>query len=234
MEGADVSAANSMGSSEEAMKVNARRTISRGAAGLVISALIACAAAGMAARAADEPGMDTPRAAAMKKTASPQAIIRTWPKLARATARAVIAKYGPPQQFDRDSLVWFHNGAWKRTIVHRRTPSSQGRESGCLEQTIGYMVPEGKVDDLRRFYSSIEVSQTAGELSVRSMSERRNYLILNLADEIVSGKRSVAKAREMFAKTSRLQMAGKSSPYLDMLQFEVDNDRVMIPTGGDM
>jgi hypothetical protein len=54
-----------------------------------------------------------------------------------------------------------------------------------------------------------------------------------LADEVVVGKKSAAQARESFAKTSRLAASGKSSPYMDGLRFDVDNNRYMTPTGAD-
>ena len=102
-----------------------------------------------------------------------------------------------------------------------------------LQQTVGYIVPADKINDLARFNNLIEVSQTAGELSVCSDSEKRNFLTMNLADKIVTGKLSVEEARVAFAKISRLAMAGKSSPDMQGLRFMVDNDRVMVPTGGD-
>jgi hypothetical protein len=202
---------------------------------LGLSAFIVFATTGIGAGAAAEPGPKVPRVAAAVRSAGPQDVIRAWPKFARAAARAMIAKYGSPQQFDRDTLVWFHNGPWKRTIVHREAlrPSVPGGERGALQQTIGYLVPADKIDALRRFNGLIEVSQSAGELSFRSSNESRNFLALNLAEDIVTGRMGVAEARDLFAKTSRLALTGKSSPYLDGLLFEVDNDRVMSPTGGD-
>jgi hypothetical protein len=110
---------------------------------------------------------------------------------------------------------------------------SRGVDKDFLQQTIGYLVPADKMNDLARFNKLIEVSQTAGELTVCSDSESRNYLTVNLAHQIVTGKMSVEEARGAFAKTSRLEMAGKSSPDLKGFRFDVDNNRVMVPTGGD-
>lgn len=220
---------------EFAVKGAAGRAARTWAAGLGLSALMAFAAAGGGAGAAAEPATRAPRARAAARAASPQSVVRAWPKLARTAAMGMIAKYGSPQQFDRDTLVWFRNGPWKRTIVHRQAlrHAAHGGERGTLQQTIGYLVPADRIDELRRFDSRIEVSQSAGELSFRSSSEARNYLALNLAEDVITGKKSAAEAREAFAKTSRLAMTGKSSQYLDGFMFEVDNDRIMAPTGGD-
>ena len=185
-------------------------------------AFILCAATG-AARAADA------------APATPEAIIRTWPAREKAAAGAMLEKYGKPSQFDRHTLVWFNNGTWKRTIVYRKDlhPSKSMPDKDFLQQTIGYIVPNDKLADLKRFNKSLEVSTTAGELTFTSDKEATNLLALNLADEIVVGKRTVGDARAFFAKTSRLAASGKSSPYTEALHFDVDNTRFMAPTGAD-
>jgi hypothetical protein len=164
-----------------------------------------------------------------------EAVIRNWPVPSRVTAEAMIGKYGPPDQFDRHALAWFNNGNWKRTIVFRKSPPRSARLPGkyFLQQTIGYIVPNDKLAALKKFDRRLEVSQTAGELTFASNSEATNFIALNLADEIVVGKKNVAQAREAFAKTTRLAASGKSSPYQKGLQFDVDNTRYMTPTGAD-
>ncbi len=164
-----------------------------------------------------------------------EAVIRAWPVPERTAARAMIEKYGRPGQFDRRQLVWFHNGAWKRTIVYRQGPHHRAKtpDEDFLEQTVGYIVPDDKIADLKEFSPRLEASTSAGELTFASDSEATNRLALNLANEIVAGKRTVADARSVFARISRLAASGKSFPYLEGLRFDVDNDRFMTPTGGD-
>ncbi|HEX4046920.1 MAG TPA: hypothetical protein VH309_03755 [Elusimicrobiota bacterium] len=175
-----------------------------------------------------------PRAAAAPR-ASPQAVIRAWPRRERAVARAMLEKYGRPAQFDRRQLVWFNKGIWKRTIVYRRSPrfSAKAPDAEFLQQTVGYIVPADKIAALERFDPRIEVSPTAGELGFISDSEGTNLLGLNVADEVVTGRRSVSDARAFFARTSRLAASGKSSPFLRKLLFPVDNKRYIAPTGAD-
>ncbi len=165
---------------------------------------------------------------------TPDSIATSWPPRSQSMARLLLEKYRAPSQFDRDTMVWFNNGEWKRTIIHR-TREARGPISRMdfLEQTIGYLVPGDKVEELKRFNPKLVVSQTAGELSFSSESEAKNRLALNLADEIVTGSRTAADARAFYAKTARLAASGKSSAYLDELRFDVDNVRYMTPTGAD-
>lgn len=175
---------------------------------------------------------DKPKAA---PAGTPEDVIMRWPPRSRNAAGLLLEKYGRPDQYDRNTLVWFNNGEWKRTIVRRRVqhPDPAVVRTDFLEQTIGYMVPSDKLADLKRFNPRLEASQTAGELTFASDSEEKNRLALNLADEIVTGRRGVADARAVYLKTSRLAASGKSSPLLESLQFEADNTRVMTPTGAD-
>lgn len=205
------------------MKNIARQGARALAACLTLAVLCVCVSPAAARRA-------TPH-----RAPTPRSIIRSWPPRERAVARELIEKYGEPQQFDRHALAWFDNGNWKRTIVYRRPPRlAKGTPArGFLQQTIGYIVPEDKLAELRRFSDRLQANSTAGELTFTSYSEATNLLGLNLADEIVIGRRSVAQARAFFSRASRLAASGKSSPYLARLRFEVDNDRYMAPTGGD-
>ena len=191
-------------------------------AGLGLLALLVCATA-------------APQGAIAMAVETPESIVMRWPPRTRNAAGLLLEKYGTPDQFDRNALVWFNNGEWKRTVVRRtvsrRDPAGKNRD--YLEQTVGYLVPADKVADLKRFSPMIEMSTTAGELTFASESESKNRLALNLANEIVTGKRGVADARAFLLKTTRLAASGRSSPYLDSLRFEVDNMRYMIPTGAD-
>ena len=57
------------------------------------------------------------------------------------------------------------------------------------------------------------------ELTSLAGSEEVNYLVLNIADEIVNGKRTVGDAKAFRARILRLLDSGKSSPYLLGLLF---------------
>lgn len=157
--------------------------------------------------------------------------IEYWPELARAAARAMIAKYGRPTEVGASALVWYGNGPWKKSIVHRRAWPHYSFEldKDYLENTIAYWVPDDKVAALTRFDKRLDVDQALGEISTRSESEKMNYLALNLADEIVRGKRTVENAREFYIRTARLAASGKASSYLNGFLFEVHNDVSPLP-----
>ena len=165
--------------------------------------------------------------AAPSPPSSPEEAVKDWPVRAKTTARAMLEKYGPPDQYDRRSLVWFNKGTWKRTIVHREgCPGRRAGRSasrGHLEQTIGYMVPTARVRELRRFDPRLEVAERPGELTYCSDNERKNSLAINVADEVVTGQRTASDARSFYDRASRLAASGKSSSLTEGLVFEVDN-----------
>lgn len=174
------------------------------------------------------------RPARAGKAAPPETVVEIWPPAQRAAARALIEKYGRPAQYDSHALAWFNNGIWKRTIIYRRGQTrGKNRDREFLQQTVGYIVPADKIAALTKFDQRLEVSQTAGEMTFTSDREATNLLALNLADEIVTGKRTVASARAFFLRTTILAAAGKSSPYRRDLRFGVDNARYMTPGGAD-
>ena len=174
------------------------------------------------------------RPALAGKAAPAETVVEIWPPAQRATARALIDKYGRPAQYDSHALAWFNNGIWKRTVVYRYgLRGGKHRDREFLQQTVGYIVPADKIEALKKFDQRLEVSQTAGEMTFTSDREATNLLALNLADEIVTGKRTVASARAFFLRTSLLSAAGKSSPYRRDLRFGVDNSRFMTPGGAD-
>lgn len=192
------------------------------------------AAAGLAALLAAAAGAGTVEGEWSSKLAvasTAERVISSWPDLARSAARNMMAKYGKPDEVGEDALVWYGNGPWKKSIVHRRAwpHYSYMKDKDYLENTIGYAVPNDKLEDLTRFDKKLDVDQASAELSSRSDSEAMNYLALNLADEIVKGKRTVDEAREFAKKSARLMAAGKSSPYLNGFQFDVHNDASFNP-----
>ncbi|HEX4048215.1 MAG TPA: hypothetical protein VH309_10295 [Elusimicrobiota bacterium] len=153
--------------------------------------------------------------------------VRDWPAPSRAAAEAMLKEYEKPTRFNQDMLIWSDDGAWKRTVVYRAP------ENGSLEQTINYVVPDEKISALERFDKRLRFDFAAGELSARSDDERLNYLILNLAEEIVDDKRGVEDARDFERKTEALLKSGKTSPYLDGFRFSMDDDDLVLPDRSD-
>ena len=85
------------------------------------------------------------------------------------------------------------------------------RGDDILEQTIPYNVPDDKIAALKSFDGRLKIEKGRRELSSRSENENDNYLALNLADEIVGGKRTPDDARGDYRKLIRLSESGKNS-----------------------
>ena len=144
-----------------------------------------------------------------------------WPEHSRILVGALVEKYGIPNRLNAVQAIWYDNGPWLKTVVHRDSWSSFWgiRDESILEQSIEYRVPHDKIAILRRFGKKIQFDDARGELSAKSENEGLNYLALNLADEIIAGKRSVKDALAFYRATQDLAKAGKSSPYLEGFMF---------------
>jgi hypothetical protein len=151
------------------------------------------------------------------KPPSAEDALEQWPERTHDVARRMLAEYGEPDQIDPDKLTWRGNGAWKRTVVLR---GLRDKRRQVLEQTVDYAVPAERLKDILEFDNSLTVDKESGELTARSDSEERNFLTLNLVDEIARGKRSVNSARLYYTKTMTLSYAGKGSSYLEGLLFK--------------
>ena len=164
-------------------------------------------------------------APAQESVITAETMIKDWPKPARNAVLMMIDKYGQPNEFNDDSLVWLNNGPWKRTVVHRAgLPGPRERRDDVLQQFVTYRVPLNKFPELASFDDRLVMDRTRNELSFRSDSEKKNFLALNLADEIVSSWMDAQKARQAFAEGMELSLAAKSSPYAEGLRFRVRNE----------
>ncbi len=132
---------------------------------------------------------------------SAEEIIAKWKQGPQETARKLIQKYGQPQEMTDNRLIWHDNGPWKRTeIVNEEIPHSFPKpHKDYLKQVINYKVPPEKFDELAQFDGSVIVDRTKGELAARCHMEDANFLALNLAAEIASGKKNVEEARQAFS-----------------------------------
>jgi hypothetical protein len=153
-------------------------------------------------------------------------IIESWPEDSREAARLVIDKYGEPQEATDSFLVWHGAGPWKR-IVATRTAYEHNFPAphiDAVESFIDYQVPPDKVSELARFDGSVMVERTVGEVSARCHDEEANNLALNLVHDIVTGAKTVAEAREYYAKEFLDYRRGKPTPYMERLRFEPRGD----------
>jgi hypothetical protein len=151
-------------------------------------------------------------------------MIQGWPIESKQAAEAIIAKYGMPTEFTSSMLVWEKTGPWKKTVVMKEAIDHQFpiAHKDVLKQVVDYKVPADKTDELAQFDGSIIVDRTKGELAVRCDKEENNFLAINLADEIIKGKKTVKQARDMMAKgVTGKQLAGNEGMFKDGLKFQL-------------
>ena len=145
-----------------------------------------------------------------------------WPSASRHVAEQLVSKYGPPHELTAQALTWHGNGPWKRTVLHRTGVKHNFplRHEDILEQTINYRVPDEKVSKLIAYNGSLVVDHTRGELTAYCDSEAQNNIMLNLADDIVSGQRTVDEALGYHAQMVRALQTHVQETYPLKLKFK--------------
>jgi hypothetical protein len=150
-------------------------------------------------------------------------ILKAWPNVAKTAALTMIQKYGPPDEACSGRLVWHNNGPWRRTVVYAEEVEHNfpTPHHDVLEQYIPYRVPVGKFDQLAAFDGSVLVDRTKGEISARCEGEGGNLLALNLANDIVHGRKDVATARKEYGEAMKAKQRGNPPEIMQRLMFEV-------------
>lgn len=153
----------------------------------------------------------------------PVQVIADWPESARDAARAMITKYGQPEGVTDSRLIWQNKGTWREIIAFREEiPHNFPKpHKDSLEEVINYQVRPGKLDDVGVFDGSVIVERTKGTIAARCDKEPMNFLALNLANDLLSGKKSVREARKFYADTAMATMKGETPAYTQSLQFSV-------------
>ena len=150
--------------------------------------------------------------------------LKGWKPKPREVAQMMIAKYGQPSEATDQRLIWLNNGPWKFTeVVDEEIPHDFPMpHTDIVFQAIDYRVPNGdNAKALFDYDGSVMIERTKGELAARCDKEEANFLAINLAHDIVSGKRTAADARKFYADTMMGMMKGKMHPYLQGFQFQV-------------
>lgn len=159
------------------------------------------------------------------RTEKPKAesIYSEWPETSRKVAKKMVGKYGEPDEMTKTRLIWFKTGPWKRTIVYKEeVPHHFPKEHvDVLEQTIDYQLPVDKYDEITAYDGSVFAERTKGELSARCDMEAANYLAINLAHDIATGKKSVKAAREEYARNVMALMEGNEPEYTQGFAFSL-------------
>ena len=150
-------------------------------------------------------------------------VTETWPANTKDASNVLISKFGVPDEVTSSTLIWKNRGVWKKTVLMRNEIPHDFPmpHTDYLMQTINYKVPVEKYDDLARYDGSVIVERTKGTLSARCDKEEMNFLALNLAHDIITGKKTVEEARDFYAKTAMKFKDGGTDPYTQQLQFSI-------------
>ena len=150
-----------------------------------------------------------------------QASLNNWPEASRMAAQEMMDKYGKPEAMGDNVLIWMNKGAWKSIVVHKNETkhSFPIEHTDMLEQTISYKVPVEKMEELGEFDGSVTFDRTQGTLSARCDKEENNLLALNLANDIVTGKKTVEEARKAYGDIVKEKMNGGNPEYMAKLTF---------------
>jgi len=143
---------------------------------------------------------------------------------------------GVPLEATSEKLVWHNQGPYKRIMVTREEIHHDfpRPHMDFLEHTIEYRVPAAKADALLAYDGSVTINRTAGEMSARCDLEGHNILTLNLAHDIITGKKNAEEARKAFGQNVTEDSMGKNPPYVVALQFKpstnaAEPDKSVIP-----
>ncbi len=190
---------------------------------------IACACAlafGAAGPAlAQDRSMPKADATMARPSMAADAMIAGWPATPKEVAMKAIAKYGPPNEATPSMLVWYDNGPWKKTVVFREEVKHDFPvpHTDLMQQWIAYKVPLDKYDEMAEYDGSVVIERTTGMISARCDKEEANFLAINLANDIATGRKSVAEARAFYADAVARSMKGEKPQYMQGLQFRASS-----------
>ena len=129
-----------------------------------------------------------------------QSHLASWKAKPKKAAMKLIEKYGPPQEATATRLIWHDKGPWKFTeIVNEEIPHDfPVPHVDYLYQAIPHQIDPKFADGLLAYDGSVVLERTKGMIAARCDKEEPNFLAINLAHEIITGKRSVdERARSM-------------------------------------
>lgn len=144
-----------------------------------------------------------------------------WPEISQKAAKSMLEKYGQPSESTPSMLIWRNVSPYKRIIVYRNevTHKFPILHKDVIEHVVDYRVPVDKVEEITRFDGSVYVDRTRGELSARCDQEAMNNLALNLASEIIAGRKQAQEARTELGRVAFDFLNGNQSPFTQGLQF---------------
>jgi predicted outer membrane protein len=198
--------------------IHARILSALAASTLALSTVVGCA--GMSDRIQSKTLQDA--TVSSDDRAKIEKLVNNLPPRPRLAALQMIAKYGLPEEATTDHLVWHHAGPYKQVNVTRAEHPHDFPlpHMDYLEHTITYHVPAEKAAALSAYDGSLTFDRTRGEMSARCDVEAHNILTLNLAHDIVTGKKTTEEARKAFGRTVMEDFQGKHPA--DVMTLRID------------
>jgi len=183
---------------------------------MLVGALLAGSHAG-----AQDKGMKKDKSMGKMNMGQMEKMMKNWPKASKEAAMYMTNKYGKPMHMNEHMAMWGKTGPWKRTIVldYEVNHEFPGPHTDVMQQWIDMKVPLDMYDDIAMYDGSVIIERTNGEISARCDKEGANFLAINLAYEIATGKRTVDDARRMYGEQIMMMKAGKPAPYTEKLLF---------------
>jgi len=202
---------------------------------LTMSLAFVLSALSFAQQMDQEAGLITKAALRRLDSATVSSVLESWKAKPKSAAEKMIAKYGQPNEATTTRLVWFNSGPWKFTILtNEMIPHNfPMKHQDMLRQGISYKVADRKFNDVLNFDGSIIIDRTPGEISARCDKEEMNFLAVNLANDVATGKRTVKQARDFYAKTAMAVMMMKTNAeqksYTSGFTFKVSKSGTAFP-----
>lgn len=149
-----------------------------------------------------------------------------WPEASRMAVKEINDKYGKPDGVTKDELIWLKRGVWKKICINKKETkhSFPIEHTDMMQTTISYKVPTEIMDELGKFDGSVTFDRTQGTMSARCDKEGNNFLALNLANDIITGKKSVEEARKAYGDIVKEKMNGGNPIYMQKLTFSTQED----------
>jgi hypothetical protein len=186
-----------------------------------LAALFAVTAAAAASVSAQRGATAMPAQQGRMNVAQMTRMMTSWPAASKEAAMFMTKKYGPPAAMTADLAVWGRTGPWKRTVVYAREYAHEFpmHHTDVMQQWIDYKAPAAMYDELAQYDGSVVLERTAGEMSARCDKEGANFLALNLAHDLVTGKQTVEGARTIYGEQIMAMKAMRPAPYTERLTF---------------
>ena len=152
--------------------------------------------------------------------------LKSWPEASQMAVKEITGKYGNADVMGEEVFMWMNKGPWKIICINKQESkhSFPVEHTDMMMQCISHKVPTDKYDDLAKFDGSVTVDRTQGLLSARCDMEANNMLALNLAHDIITGKKTVVQARKAYGDIVKEKMNGGNPEYMQKLTFTSEDN----------